>query len=232
MHFYQRFAETMINLYYKQFKLDTKIIRLFRTYGPRMKLHDDQMIPDFISNAMDNKDLVIFGDKDFSSSLCYISDVIDAIIKITASKINEAVNILNLSDDEVVVNVQADEPFIEPDVVQLVIDKVKELKCNDFTMVSCFKDINSENKIVQNLKHEMSQLLNISKTSGAAIAELALNYCLQQHTIDNVLIGVDSKQQLEDNLNSLNYTLENSTANEINNINVSNINLLNPSLWK
>jgi UDP-glucuronate decarboxylase len=89
----KRFAETMINLYYKQFKLDTKIIRLFRTYGPRMKLHDDQMIPDFISNAMDNKDLVIFGDKDFSSSLCYISDVIDAIIKITASKINEAVNI-------------------------------------------------------------------------------------------------------------------------------------------
>ncbi len=94
-----------------------------------------------------------------------------------------------------------------------------------------FKAIDSENKTVQSLKHEMSQLSNISKTSKAPIAQLALNYCLQQKTIDNVLIGVDSKQQLEDNLNSLNYTLENRTVNEINNIKVANINLLNPSLW-
>lgn len=59
-------------------------------------------------------------------------------------RINEAVNILNLPDDEVVVNVQADEPFIEPVVVQAVIDKVTELKNRDFTMVSCYKDISSE----------------------------------------------------------------------------------------
>jgi len=59
-------------------------------------------------------------------------------------RINEAVNILNLNDDEVVVNVQADEPFIEPEVVQAVISKVNELKQRDFTMVSCFKDISSE----------------------------------------------------------------------------------------
>jgi 3-deoxy-manno-octulosonate cytidylyltransferase (CMP-KDO synthetase) len=59
-------------------------------------------------------------------------------------RINEAVNILNLKDDEIIVNVQADEPFIEPEVVQTVIDKVKELYKNDFTMVSCFKEINSE----------------------------------------------------------------------------------------
>ena len=59
-------------------------------------------------------------------------------------RINEAVNILNLSDDEVVVNVQADEPFIEPKVVSSVIDQVKKLKDRDFTMVSCYKDITSE----------------------------------------------------------------------------------------
>ncbi len=89
----KRFAETMINLYREYFNLDTKIIRLFRTYGPRMKLHDDQMIPDFISDAIDNKDLVIFGDKNFSSSFCYIDDVIDAIIKIMGSDIKGSVNI-------------------------------------------------------------------------------------------------------------------------------------------
>lgn len=94
-----------------------------------------------------------------------------------------------------------------------------------------FKDIDSENKTVQSLKHEMSHLLNISKTTKVPIAQLALNYCLQQHTIDNVLIGVDSKLQLEDNLNALNYKLENRIVNEINTIKVSNINLLNPSLW-
>jgi len=59
-------------------------------------------------------------------------------------RINEAVNILNLPDDEVVVNVQADEPFIEPEVVQAVIDQVKELKNREFTMVSCYKEISSE----------------------------------------------------------------------------------------
>jgi 3-deoxy-manno-octulosonate cytidylyltransferase (CMP-KDO synthetase) len=57
-------------------------------------------------------------------------------------RINEAANILGLDDDEVVVNVQADEPFIEPDVVQAVIDRVKVSK-NDFTMVSLYKEINS-----------------------------------------------------------------------------------------
>ena len=59
-------------------------------------------------------------------------------------RINEAVNILNLNDDEVVVNVQADEPFIEPEVVQAVINQVKKLKDREFTMVSCYKEISSE----------------------------------------------------------------------------------------
>jgi 3-deoxy-manno-octulosonate cytidylyltransferase (CMP-KDO synthetase) len=59
-------------------------------------------------------------------------------------RINEAVHILNLADSDVVINVQADEPFIETDVVQAVIDKVKELKHREFIMVSCFKEITSD----------------------------------------------------------------------------------------
>ncbi len=61
-------------------------------------------------------------------------------------RINEAVNILNLDDDEIIINVQADEPFIEPNVVQSVIDKVKEIKQNnqDVMIVSCHKKISSE----------------------------------------------------------------------------------------
>jgi len=59
-------------------------------------------------------------------------------------RINEAATILQLDENEVVVNVQADEPFIEPAVVQSVIDEVKRLQSNDFTMVSCYKEISSE----------------------------------------------------------------------------------------
>ena len=59
-------------------------------------------------------------------------------------RINEAANILDLDDDEIVVNVQADEPFIEKEVVESVIRRVEELKSREFTMVSCYKNINSD----------------------------------------------------------------------------------------
>lgn len=94
-----------------------------------------------------------------------------------------------------------------------------------------FKDIDSDNHTVQKLKNELLQMSAITKSSNTSIAHLALNYCLQQNTIDNVLIGVDSKSQLEDNLQSLNYTLEPSTIQEINTIKVADNTLLNPSLW-
>lgn len=94
-----------------------------------------------------------------------------------------------------------------------------------------FKDLNSENTTAQNLKTELTQLSTISRLKKAPMAQLALNYCLQQPSIDNVLIGVDSKQQLEANIEALNHTIEQETINEINSINIADINLLNPSLW-
>ena len=94
-----------------------------------------------------------------------------------------------------------------------------------------FKDTDSNNNIVQSLKKELLQLSNITKKSDVSIAHLAVSYCLQQNTIDNVLIGVDSKKQLEHNLNVIKHRLESSTVNEINNIKITNSNLLNPSLW-
>lgn len=78
----KRFAETMVTNYREVLKVDAKIIRLFRIYGPRMKLNDGQMIPDFIIAALDNREILIQGDEAFSSSFCYISDVIDASLKI------------------------------------------------------------------------------------------------------------------------------------------------------
>ena len=94
-----------------------------------------------------------------------------------------------------------------------------------------FKAIDSDNQTVQSLKNEMIQLAHISKNSKKPIVQLAINYCLQQATIDNVLIGVDSKQQLSDNLDALSHRINDEIIEEINKIQVANTNLLNPSLW-
>jgi len=99
----KRFAETFVTNYRSLYGLDAKIIRLFRIYGPRMEQNDDQMIPDFINNALDGKDLVIFGDEKFSSSFCYIDDALDAVFKFMHSELAGPINVgsdvdVNLSD--------------------------------------------------------------------------------------------------------------------------------------
>ncbi|MBU0879976.1 GDP-mannose 4,6-dehydratase, partial [Patescibacteria group bacterium] len=99
----KRFAEAVVATYQQVYKVDAKIIRLFRVYGPRMKLDDAQLVPDFINSALDNKDLVIFGDENFSSSFCYVSDVVDAVLKIIDTQLDCPINIgsdvdINLTD--------------------------------------------------------------------------------------------------------------------------------------
>jgi len=89
----KRFAETLVINYGDIYSLDAKIVRIFRIYGPRMKLDDNQMIPDFIRDSLNNKDLIVFGDRNFSSSFCYISDCIDAVMKIIESNITGPINI-------------------------------------------------------------------------------------------------------------------------------------------
>lgn len=77
----KRFAETCCATYAQAQKVDVRIARIFRTYGPRMPLYDGQLIPDFITDAMDGKDLEIYGDETFKTSLVYVSDVVDGLIK-------------------------------------------------------------------------------------------------------------------------------------------------------
>lgn len=77
----KRFAETLTMTYGANYNLDVKIARIFRTYGPRMMLRSGQMIPDFVYNALENKDLVVFGNENFSSSFCHVSDIVQGLIK-------------------------------------------------------------------------------------------------------------------------------------------------------
>ncbi len=89
----KRFAETLVYTYREQKHIDAKIIRLFRTFGPRMTLGDGQMIPDMVANALEGKDVEINGDENFSSSLCYISDAIDGALKFMESELAGPFNI-------------------------------------------------------------------------------------------------------------------------------------------
>ena len=89
----KRFSETFVKTYKDVYGIDAKIIRVFRTYGPRMPLNDNQMVPDFVANALDGKDLVVYGNKNFSSSFCYVSDVVDAALKMMESDLAGPLNI-------------------------------------------------------------------------------------------------------------------------------------------
>ncbi|MFA6194170.1 MAG: NAD-dependent epimerase/dehydratase family protein [Patescibacteria group bacterium] len=89
----KRFAETIVSNYRSLYNVDARIMRLFRVYGPRMEANDDQMIPDFIKNALDNNDVIINGDEKFSSSFCYIDDIIDAVGKFMNSELSGPINV-------------------------------------------------------------------------------------------------------------------------------------------
>lgn len=89
----KRFAETLTRTYSETHGLDAKIVRIFRTYGSRMKLNTGRMLPDFVSNALLNKDLVIYGDESFSSSFCHVSDIVQGIIKVMKSGESGPINL-------------------------------------------------------------------------------------------------------------------------------------------
>ncbi len=91
----KRFAEAMTTAYHCYHGLDTKIVRIFNTYGPRMRVNDGRAVPTFISQALRNEDLTIFGDGRQTRSFTYISDLVDGIIRLMHSDLNDPVNIGN-----------------------------------------------------------------------------------------------------------------------------------------
>ncbi|MFM8534764.1 MAG: UDP-glucuronic acid decarboxylase family protein [Acidimicrobiia bacterium] len=91
----KRFAEAMTVAYRRYHKVDTKIVRIFNTYGPRMRVRDGRAVPAFISQALLNEDVTVFGDGKQTRSFCYISDLVDGIIKLMLSNENDPINIGN-----------------------------------------------------------------------------------------------------------------------------------------
>ncbi|HOQ61678.1 MAG TPA: SDR family oxidoreductase [Vicinamibacterales bacterium] len=91
----KRFAEAMTVAYHRYHGLDAKIVRIFNTFGPRMRVRDGRAVPNFITQALRGQDLTVYGDGSQTRSLCYISDLVDGVIRLMHSDANGPVNIGN-----------------------------------------------------------------------------------------------------------------------------------------
>ena len=94
----KRFAEALTMAYHRQHGIDTRIARIFNTYGPKMRQDDGRVIPNFITQALRDEPLTVFGDGSQTRSFCYISDLVAAICKLMLSDVIEPVNLGNPHD--------------------------------------------------------------------------------------------------------------------------------------
>ena len=91
----KRFAEAMTMAYHRYHGVDTRIVRIFNTYGPRMRLDDGRALPSFITQALLGEKLTVYGDGSQTRSFTYIDDTVDGIYKLMRSEYNEPINIGN-----------------------------------------------------------------------------------------------------------------------------------------
>ena len=123
----KRFAEALTMAYHRYHGVDTRIVRIFNTYGPRMRPGDGRALPTFISQALRDEDITVFGDGSQTRSFCYVSDQIEGIYRLLISNESEPVNIGN--PDEITVN------QIAKEVISLTKSKskiiYKDLPIND-----------------------------------------------------------------------------------------------------
>ena len=91
----KRFAEAMTMAYHRFHGVDTKIVRIFNTYGPRMRIKDGRAIPTFMAQALLGEDLTLFGDGSQTRSFCYVSDLVEGIFRLLMSQTHDPVNIGN-----------------------------------------------------------------------------------------------------------------------------------------
>lgn len=98
----KRFSEAVTMAYHRYYKLDTRIVRIFNTYGPRMQLNDGRVIPNFMKQALRGEDLTVYGDGSQTRSFCYVSDEIEGILRLAHSDEHLPTNIGNPSEFTIV----------------------------------------------------------------------------------------------------------------------------------
>jgi dTDP-glucose 4,6-dehydratase len=91
----KRFTEAVTMAYHRYYKVDTRIVRIFNTYGPRMQLNDGRVVPNFMKQALRGEDLTVYGDGSQTRSFCYVSDEIDGFLRLAKSSEHSPVNVGN-----------------------------------------------------------------------------------------------------------------------------------------
>ena len=94
----KRFTEATTMAYHRYYKVDTRIVRIFNTYGPRMQLNDGRVVPNFMKQALRGEELTVYGDGSQTRSFCYVSDEVDGFIRLSKSDEHLPVNIGNPSE--------------------------------------------------------------------------------------------------------------------------------------
>ena len=91
----KRFAEAITMAYYRTHNIDTRIIRIFNTYGPRMRMKDGRVVPNFIYQALSKKPITVYGKGEQTRSFCYVDDLVEGIIRLMAKEMHEPLNLGN-----------------------------------------------------------------------------------------------------------------------------------------
>lgn len=123
----KRFQEAMTMAYHTYHGLETRIVRIFNTYGPRMRLNDGRVLPAFIGQSLRGEDLTVFGDGSQTRAFCYVDDLIEGIVRLLFSDYSDPVNIGN--PDEITIGEFAEEIISLTGTSQKVI--YKDLPVND-----------------------------------------------------------------------------------------------------
>ena len=95
----KRLGETLTMEYHRQYQLDARIVRIFNTYGPNSQINDGRMIPNFITQSLRNEPLTIYGDGKFTRSICYVSDLVEGLLR-AMFKPNTAGDVFNLGNTD------------------------------------------------------------------------------------------------------------------------------------
>jgi dTDP-glucose 4,6-dehydratase len=94
----KRYLEAVTMAYHRRYSVDTRIIRIFNTYGPRMRMDDGRVVPNFCVQALSGNDVTVNGDGKQTRSFCYVSDLVEGIVRVFASKHHEPINLGNPSE--------------------------------------------------------------------------------------------------------------------------------------
>ena len=159
----KRYSEAMTMAFHRVHNIDTKIVRIFNTYGPRMRLNDGRIVPNFMKQAILGEPLTVYGDGSQTRSFCYVSDLVDGIYKLAMSKENRPINIGNPTEFTVldfahlVVEMSGSSSTLE--FRELPVDDPKQRK-PDITRAQEILGWNPKVELAEGLKHTLAYFQN------------------------------------------------------------------------